>query len=258
MQTGINRRTLMGVTAGTIGALVGLTNSSFAAPQRSLGTLGASLGQDTLGGPFELPALDYATDSLSPHIDDLTMQIHHTKHHQAFIDNLNKLATDNPEIVELDVMEVLTDLTLVPEAIRTAVRNNLGGHVNHSMFWTLMTPESTEPGEELLSAIEADFGSMEDMQAAVADAGMKRFGSGWTWLVVNDGTLSVVSTPNQDNPVMDALGTPILGIDVWEHAYYLNYQNRRADYLAAWWNVTNWSTVDQAFSSASGMSTPTS
>jgi Fe-Mn family superoxide dismutase len=138
----------------------------------------------------------------------------------------------------------------LPEDVRAGVRNNLGGHVNHAFFWTLMTPNSLDPSAELVSAIERDFGSMEDMQAAVNEAGLKRFGSGWTWLVVQNNRLAVISTPNQDNPMMDGAGIPILGIDVWEHAYYLNYQNRRADYLTAWWNVVDWFTVSHAYEMA--------
>jgi Fe-Mn family superoxide dismutase len=139
---------------------------------------------------------------------------------------------------------------VVPEDIRQTVRNNLGGHVNHSMFWELMSASGGAPGEALMAAITESFGTLEDMQLAVNDAGLKRFGSGWTWVVVKDGALHVLSTPNQDNPIMDGLGTPILGIDVWEHAYYLKYQNKRADYLTAWWNVANWAAIEAAFESA--------
>jgi Fe-Mn family superoxide dismutase len=147
----------------------------------------------------------------------------------------------------MDVWTVLTDLTVVPEAIRATVRNNLGGHINHSHFWQLMTPTSVDPTPGLIEAIERDLGSVEEMQAAVNEAGLKRFGSGWAWVVSNGGTLSVLSTPNQDNPLMDGAGVPIIGIDVWEHAYYLKYQNKRADYLTAWWNVINWEVVDREF-----------
>jgi Fe-Mn family superoxide dismutase len=213
--------------------------------------------QETLTGPIALPLLDYATDALEPYIDKMTMEIHHGKHHQAYVDNLNKVIAENPEIAELDGWSVITDLALIPEAIRQTVRNNLGGHVNHEAFWGLMTPRSLDPSATLVDAINRDFGSLEEMKAAVNEAGMKRFGSGWVWVVSNGGALSVVSTPNQDNPLMDDMGYPILGIDVWEHAYYLKYQNKRADYLAAWWNVVNWYTVDQFYSwSMSSVATP--
>ena len=201
-------------------------------------------------GPYTLPALPYAYEALEPSIDTLTMQIHHDKHHQAYVDNLNKAVADYPELQAKTVEELVADLDAVPEEIRTAVRNNGGGHLNHSMFWEIMTPDATEPSGALADAITRDLGSLEDMQAAVVDAGLKRFGSGWSWLVANGGVLSVISTPNQDNPISDGSGTPILGIDVWEHAYYLLYQNKRADYLAAWWNVVNWDAVGERFASA--------
>jgi superoxide dismutase, Fe-Mn family len=201
-------------------------------------------------GPFTLPALPYAYEALEPSIDTLTMQIHHDKHHQAYVDNLNKAVADYPDLQAKTVEELVGDLDAVPEEIRMAVRNNGGGHLNHSMFWEIMTPDATEPSGALAEAINRDLGSLEDMQAALVDAGLKRFGSGWSWLVVNGGVLSVLSTPNQDNPISDGSGTTILGIDVWEHAYYLLYQNKRADYLAAWWNVVNWDAVGERFASA--------
>ena len=252
----LSRRALFGLGAGTLGALVLANTEAIAAPVSQRQPIRSRL-QERLSGPFSLPLLHYGTAALAPHIDQLTMEIHHGKHHQAYIDNLNKIVVENPDIAELLVSDVLLDLTVIPESIRQGVRNNLGGHVNHSAFWNLMTPNSLDPSANLVNAIERDFGSIEAMQTAVNEAGLKRFGSGWTWLVVNEGVLSVVSTANQDNPVMDGLGWPILGIDVWEHAYYLNYQNRRADYLTAWWNVCNWFAVDQAFSWMSQLATPT-
>jgi Fe-Mn family superoxide dismutase len=192
--------------------------------------------------PFELPALPYDFDALEPHIDARTMEIHHDKHHQAYVDNANK-ALDGTEWGDRSVESVLTELEVMPEAIRTAVRNNAGGHANHSLFWQIMSPQGGgEPDGDLAAAITDTFGSVDDLKAAVNDAGVKRFGSGWTWLVWDGTGLAVLSTPNQDSPIMDDK-TPLLGIDVWEHAYYLNYQNRRPDYLAAWWDVVNWDAV---------------
>jgi Fe-Mn family superoxide dismutase len=175
------------------------------------------------------------------------MRLHHGKHHQAYIDNLNKIVAENADVGNLDVWTVLTDLTVIPEAIRQGVRNNLGGYINHTAYWEFMAPASGDPSQKLIDAINRDFGSMDEMKVAVNDAGLKRFGSGWAWVVSNKGVLSVLSTPNQDNPLMDGGGVPIIGIDVWEHAYYLKYQNRRKDYLEAWWNVINWQTVDREF-----------
>ena len=173
----------------------------------------------------------------------MTMQIHHDKHHAAYVNNLNTALVEYPDLHGTAIEDLDQRFESVPEAIRTAVRNNGGGHYNHSMFWELMSPDASEPSADLAAAIDRDLGGLEATQAAINDAGLKRFGSGWTWLVSNGGTLSVVSTPNQDNPLMDASGTPVLGIDVWEHAYYLLHQNKRADYLAAWWNVVNWDAV---------------
>ncbi len=203
-------------------------------------------------GPFTLPELPYPYEALEPHIDTLTMQIHHDKHHAAYVNNLNTALVEHPDLHALSIEELVTDLDAVPEEIRTAVRNNGGGHLNHSMFWEIMGPESTSPSGDLAAAIDRDLGGMDTMQAAVNDAGLKRFGSGWSWLVVNDGALSVLSSPNQDNPLMDGTGVPILGIDVWEHAYYLAYQNMRVDYLAAWWNIVNWDAVAARYTAAIG------
>ena len=201
-------------------------------------------------GPFTLPELPYPYEALEPHIDTLTMQIHHDKHHAAYVNNLNTALADHTDLHALTIEELVSDLEALPEEIRTAVRNNGGGHFNHSLFWGLMTPEPGAPSSDLAAAIDRDLGGLEALQAAVTEAGLKRFGSGWSWVVVNDGVLSVLSTPNQDTSLMDGSGTPILGIDVWEHAYYLHYQNKRADYLAAWWNVVNWDAVSERFAAA--------
>ena len=191
---------------------------------------------------YELPALPYDYDALEPTIDAKTMEIHHGKHHQAYVDNLNK-ALDGTEWDGRPIQQVLALLDEIPEDKRAAVRNNGGGHANHSLFWEIMKPSGGgDPSGNLASAIADTFGSVDELKKAVNDAGVKRFGSGWTWLI-HDGTgLAVVSTPNQDSPVMSS-DTPLLGIDVWEHAYYLSYQNRRPDYLEAWWNVVNWDAV---------------
>ncbi|HEX9381145.1 MAG TPA: superoxide dismutase [Gaiellaceae bacterium] len=199
--------------------------------------------------PFEVPALPYDYNALEPHIDEQTMRIHHDKHHQAYVDNANK-ALEGTEWADRPVEEVLTTFDLLPEDKRTVVRNNAGGHANHSFFWEIMSPNGGgEPSGSLGSAIESTFGGLDELKAAVNDAGVKRFGSGWTWLI-HDGTgLAVVSTANQDSPISKG-DTPVLGIDVWEHAYYLKYQNRRPEYLEAWWNVVNWDAVQQRFESA--------
>ena len=207
--------------------------------------------------PFTLPALPYAPEALEPHVDTQTMQIHHGKHHQAYVTNLNAAVEKAPELAAWSLEQLCRDITKVPESVRTAVRNNGGGHWNHSMFWTWMAPKGQggAPSAELASAIDKAFGNMDEFKAKFADAGMKRFGSGWSWLIKKpDGSLEIVSTPNQDNPLMkgvvDTLGTPLLGVDVWEHAYYLKYQNRRADYLKSWWDVVNWNQVNERFASA--------
>jgi superoxide dismutase, Fe-Mn family len=199
--------------------------------------------------PFEVPPLPYDYAALEPHIDEETMRVHHDKHHQAYVDNANK-ALEGTEWADRPVEEVLQSLELLPEEIRTAVRNNAGGHANHSFFWEIMSPNGGgEPQGELADAINSTFGSLDSLIEQVNDAGVKRFGSGWTWLVVDGSTLAVTSTPNQDTPLSEGK-TPILGIDVWEHAYYLKYQNRRPEYLAAWWNVANWPEVARRFETA--------
>jgi Fe-Mn family superoxide dismutase len=196
--------------------------------------------------PFQLPDLPYAHDALEPHIDARTMEIHHTKHHQAYVDNANK-ALEGTEWAERSIEDVLASIEIISEEIRTAVRNNVGGHANHSLFWTIMSPDGGgEPEGALADAINDTFGGVAELRDAVTDGGVKRFGSGWSWLVWDGTALSVYSTANQDSPVMQG-DVPLLGIDVWEHAYYLNYQNRRPDYLAAWWNVVNWPEVARRF-----------
>jgi len=192
--------------------------------------------------PFTLPPLPYSNDALEPHIDARTMEIHHDKHHAAYVTNLNA-ALEGTEWMDRPIDAVLSNLEILPADKQAAVRNNGGGHANHTLFWEIMGPDGGgEPSGELGAAISDTFDSFADLQAQVNDAGAKRFGSGWSWLVWDGTGLAVLSTPNQDSPVMEGK-TPILGVDVWEHAYYLNYQNRRPDYLAAWWNVVNWDAV---------------
>lgn len=201
----------------------------------------------------ELPALPYAHDALEPHIDKMTMEIHHGKHHAAYVTNLNKALESAPALQSKSAEDLIKDLSAVPEAIRGAVRNNGGGHVNHSMFWASMKQGGGgAPGGALGEAIAKAFGSFDDFKTKFNAAGIGRFGSGWAWLVTNNGALEIVSTANQDNPTMGKAiagceGTPLLGVDVWEHAYYLKYQNRRADYLAAIWNVVDWDAVAKRY-----------
>jgi Fe-Mn family superoxide dismutase len=198
---------------------------------------------------YSVPDLAYPFDALEPHIDARTMEIHHDKHHGAYVTNLNA-ALEGTEWMDRPIEAVLSNLEILPEDKRTAVRNNGGGHANHTLFWEIMGPAGGgEPSGDLASAIADTFGSLDDLKAQINDAGVKRFGSGWSWLVWDGTGLAVLSTPNQDSPVMEGK-TPILGVDVWEHAYYLNYQNRRPDYLAAWWNVVEWNAVGKRFEAA--------
>lgn len=208
-----------------------------------------------------LPALPYGFDALEPVIDTTTMQIHHGKHHQAYVNNLNSALAGKAELEAKSAEDLIRNLVAVPEEIRAAVRNNGGGHVNHSLFWTLLAPKGKggEPSGLLADAIKASFGTVADLKSKLQDAGAKRFGSGWAWLVVKEGKLAIGSTANQDNPIMGESvlaasagisGKPILGIDVWEHAYYLKYQNRRPDYLAAIWEVVNWTRVGELYAAA--------
>lgn len=196
----------------------------------------------------ELPELKYSYNALEPHIDELTMTIHHSKHHAAYVNNLNAALEKYPELQKKNVEELVASLESIPESIRTAVRNNGGGHLNHTFFWSILSPEGGgEPEGELAVVINSKFGSFEAFKEEFAKAAATRFGSGWAWLVLNKkDELSIVSTPNQDSPVSEGL-RPILGLDVWEHAYYLKYQNRRPDYVSQWWNVVNWNEVSRLY-----------
>jgi len=200
----------------------------------------------------ELPALPYAFDALEPYIDAQTMEIHHGRHHATYVNNLNAALEGHVELQQKSVEELISDLNSVPESIRTAVRNNGGGHANHTLFWEIMSPNGGgEPTGALAEAINETFGSFEKFKEEFTKAALGRFGSGWAWLVVDGGKLAVTSTPNQDNPLMEGK-TPILGLDVWEHAYYLKYQNKRPDYVNAWWNVVNWNAVNERYLKAKG------
>lgn len=201
---------------------------------------------------FELPPLPYSEDALEPHVDARTMSIHHDKHHAAYTNNLNKALEEHSDLAAKSIEELLGNLDSVPANIRTTVRNNGGGYANHNLFWKIMSPDGGgAPSGELADAINMAFGSFDAFKEEFGKAAANRFGSGWAWLCVgNDGNLTVTSTPNQDTPLMDG-DTPILGLDVWEHAYYLNYQNRRPDYVAAWWNVVDWDAVAKNFAAAS-------
>jgi Fe-Mn family superoxide dismutase len=220
-------------------------------------------------GQFTLPPLPYAYDALEPHIDARTMEIHHDKHHAAYVANLNKAVADFPDLGKKPVEDLLSDLNAIPEQIRTAVRNNGGGHYNHSLFWQMMKKDGGgEPKSELAKAVEASFGSYSELKAKFADAAMKVFGSGWVWLVLDGKDLEIASTSNQDSPINPSLmpterlsrmltmihrsQQPLLCLDVWEHAYYLKYQNKRADYIAAWWNVVNWDFVAERYDKLKG------
>jgi superoxide dismutase, Fe-Mn family len=197
---------------------------------------------------FQLPDLPYGFDALEPHIDTATMQIHHGKHHQAYVNNLNAAIEKAPELAGKSLDDLLTGINSVPEAVRTAVRNNGGGHWNHSMFWKWMAPNAGgDPSGSIGSAIKDSFGGFDKFKELWSAAGAGRFGSGWVWLMNDGGKLSITSTPNQDNPLMEGKSAPILGLDVWEHAYYLRDQNKRPDYITAWWNVINWDEVESGF-----------
>ncbi|HVH52424.1 MAG TPA: superoxide dismutase [Gaiellaceae bacterium] len=199
--------------------------------------------------PFTVPDLPYAYDALEPHIDEATMRVHHDAHHKAYVDNANA-ALEGTELADKSVEQVLTNLDSLPEAKQTAVRNNAGGHANHSLFWEIMSPDGGgAPSGDLAKAIDDTFDSFDALKSAVIDGGVKRFGSGWTWLVWDGTALAVYSTPNQDSPILQS-DVPLLGIDVWEHAYYLKYQNKRPAYLDAWWNVVNWAEVGRRFADA--------
>lgn len=258
MSRTITRRGVIGsglaatLAAGAALPLIASTGASASARR----TLAARQATPADGSSLHtLPPLPYDVAALEPVIDARTMEIHHGKHHQAYVDNLNTAIADLPELAALGAEELIQQLDLVPEERRAAVRNNGGGHVNHTMFWESMVPGGSEPTGPLAEAIVATFGDLAALQEQVSAAGLGRFGSGWAWLIVTaGGELVVTSTPNQDTPLMAGLvetsGTPLLGVDVWEHAYYLHYQNRRADYLAAWWDVVNWDVVNQRYERA--------
>jgi Fe-Mn family superoxide dismutase len=199
---------------------------------------------------YELPKLPYPYNALEPHIDARTMEIHHTKHHQAYITNVNNAIAGKPGLEGKPVEQLIADLNAVPEDIRTVVRNNGGGHANHTFFWQIMGPgKGGAPSGDIAAAIGSSFGSFDALKEQFAKAAVGRFGSGWAWLIVDKGKLAITSTPNQDSPLMEGK-RPVLGLDVWEHAYYLNYQNRRPDYIAAWWNVVDWDAVARNFKNA--------
>jgi Fe-Mn family superoxide dismutase len=243
-----SRRNFLVLLGGTTGAVaLAAFPSAFTALSEPL----AGTKQKEADGPFKLPPLPYAYDALEPHIDKATMQFHHDKHHAAYVKNLNDAIAKYPALKGQSAEELLRNLSKVPEDIRTTVRNNGGGHLNHSMFWEIMGPNGGgEPKGAIAKAIQQSFGSFDAFKKEFNDAGAKRFGSGWAWLVRNkDGKLQVISTANQDSPLMEG-SIPIMGNDVWEHAYYLKYQNRRPDYLAAWWNVINWNEVNKRYERA--------
>lgn len=235
---------------------VGLTGSaallaSMGGGRRALAAIAEPTGQASSGAvaaTAALPPLPYDYNALEPFIDEATMRIHHTRHHMTYITNLNAALANYPELQNRDTTDLIANLNTLPEALRTPVRNNGGGHVNHSIFWSIMSPNGGgEPAGALAQAIRGTFGTTAYMKSLVNDAALRRFGSGWGWLVMDGkGNLMVTSTPNQDSPYMEGQ-IPLLGIDVWEHAYYLKYQNRRADYLNAWWNVVNWDAVGRRF-----------
>jgi Fe-Mn family superoxide dismutase len=201
-------------------------------------------------GPLVLPPLPYAVEALEPHIDAETMRIHHSKHHQAYVTNANKILAALPEFAALSAEDMIRRLDKAPESVRAGLLNNVGGHINHSEFWTMMSPKGGgEPTGELAEAIGQAFGSFAEFKKQFNEAAMKRFGSGWAWLVFKNGKLEILSTPNQNPPLLDGY-TPLLGIDVWEHAYYLKHQNRRAEYIEAWWNVVDWNNVARRFDEA--------
>jgi len=196
-----------------------------------------------------LPELNYPYDALEPHIDAKTMEIHHTKHHQAYVNGLNAALEKEPNLANAGLGNLCQMVNNLPDSVKTAVRNHGGGHYNHSLFWSIMSPNGGgSPSGNLADLIDSSFGSFDKFKEEFANAAMTRFGSGWAWLVCKDGKLSITSTANQENPLMTGEGTPILGLDVWEHAYYLNYQNLRGGYIGAWWNVVDWSSVEQRFS----------
>ena len=242
--TPISRRHLFGATAG-LAAVAASTRLAFAQAAKSPAA-------ETPEGPFKRTAPAYPLNALEPHIDAKTMEIHSTKHHQTYVTNLNKFAEDHPQIATKPVPEMLANLNAVPEAIRTGVRNNMGGHANHTMFWEIMGPSGGKPESDVLAAIERDLGGIDKMKSDFNAAGGRVFGSGWVFITVGkDGKLAIETRPNQDSPLMDGKRA-LLGNDVWEHANYLKYQNRRPDYLAAWWNTLNWDAINARYQQAQG------
>jgi Fe-Mn family superoxide dismutase len=228
-----NRRKF--IAAAGAGAIAGLLDCSWA---------------QTAAGPFTLPPLGYPADALEPHIDAMTMQIHHNRHHAAYVSGINAAVKDHPAVAAMPLQDILTRLGEMPEAIRTALRNSGGGHANHTMFWQIMGPSGGRPQGELLAAIERDFGGLDKVQNALNGAGLRVFGSGWAFVTVDrQGKLALETRPNQDTPLLEGKRV-LLGNDVWEHAYYLKYQNRRADYLKAWWNVVSWPRVGERYAAA--------
>jgi superoxide dismutase, Fe-Mn family len=245
MSNPLTRRSLLRAALVTPAAVGIVPVAAFARPQ------GAPKTPDVGQGPFALGPLPYPYNALEPHIDAMTMEIHHDRHHATYVKNLNDFAAKSPEVAKMSAVDLVKNLDKLPEAIRTGVRNNAGGHLNHTMFWEIMKPRGGgEPTGPIADGIKGTFGSFDKFQTAFNDAGAKRFGSGWVWLVrTKDGKMEIVTTPNQDNPIMDG-HYPILGNDVWEHAYYLKYQNKRADYLKAWWNTVNWEAVNKRLAEA--------
>ena len=247
------RRSLLKFIGFGGGALAVTGPSSFAAIKLP-STKPVANGHGILAeGPFKLTDLPYAYGALEPHIDAKTMEIHHSKHHAAYINNLNAALEKESGWKDKKLEELLRDTKKIPESIRTAVRNNGGGHYNHTFFWMILSPEKQEPTGKLADAIKRDFGSLDDFKKQFNESATKVFGSGWAWLIKdNAGKLSITTTPNQDNPIMDVAeknGTPVLGVDVWEHAYYLKHQNKRVDYLASFWNVVNWKKAGEFYES---------
>ncbi|HWL14914.1 MAG TPA: superoxide dismutase [Opitutus sp.] len=251
LTAGISRRDAL-KTLGAGAALLGLGGLPFrgVAAESSGGTAMGRAAAGKTSQPFQLPKLGYSYGALEPHIDARTMEIHYAKHHQAYIDNANKALKDHPKLQSLSAEDILGDLNAVPESIRTTLRNNVGGHVNHTFFWKVIGPNGGgAPDAAVAGAIGKAFGSVDDFKKQFADAAMKRFGSGWAWLSVKNGALQVHSTANQDSPLSEG-AIPLLGLDVWEHAYYLHYQNRRGDYVSAFWNVVNWKQVAENYRAA--------
>jgi superoxide dismutase, Fe-Mn family len=240
----ISRRHLVTMAAG-IAAAAAAPRAVFAQAPAA-----APAAAPPAAGPFVLPPLTYPTNALEPHIDAKTMEIHHDRHHAAYVTNLNNLAKTNPQLGSSDIQNVLGNLNALNDDIKFAVRNNLGGHANHTMFWEIMAPNGGKPEGEVLAAIDKDLGGLEKFQTDFNAAGGRQFGSGWVFVTVSkEGKLAIETRPNQDNPIMDGKRA-LMGNDVWEHAYYLNYQNRRADYLKAWWNTVNWQKIGERYAAA--------